>query len=328
MAVNPSPLRVGVIITTRDRLRDLQRTLAALGDLVPSPDEIWVCADGCTDGTVEWLSSECPGVRTIVHGESIGSVGSRNELGTSCGCEILLSLDDDSYPVESDFVERVRSLFANRPALGVATFPQRSDEFPESLTKRNFGPPRYVASYVNSGAAIRQDVFHALDGYPAFFFHAYEEPDFALRCAATGWQVLLDPSLTVRHHYTSAQRNEIRTHHRHSRNELWSVFLRCPFPQLIAVTLFRIIRQAVYAKRRGLKWLLMEPLWWAATLAGLPLCFRERRPVRWGAYYQWMKLMRTPLAHDVDWTAQFGSPANMHSNGTHRGPKAVEIGAR
>jgi GT2 family glycosyltransferase len=319
---------VGVIITTHNRLSDLQRTIAALSNLVPSPDEIWVCVDGCTDGTAEWLAGEYPAVRTIVHGQSIGSVGSRNELGTSCGCDILLSLDDDSYPVEADFIQRVRNLFADRPSLGVATFPQRSDEFPESLTTRNFGSRRYVASYVNSGAAIRQDVFHSLDGYPSFFFHAYEEPDFALRCAASGWQVLFEPSLTIRHHYTSAQRNEIRTHHRHSRNELWSVFLRCPFPQLIGVTLFRVVRQAVYAKRRGLKWLLAEPLWWAATLMGIHQCFRARHPVRWRAYYRWMKLMRTPLASDSDWTEKFGPPEEMRSIEADRGLKAVESDGR
>ena len=242
---------VGVTIATHNRLSDLQRTLDALAGLTPQPDEIWICADGCSDGTAEFVRARYPKAHLIVNEQAQGSIPSRNALATECKCDILLSLDDDSYPMEPDFIARLRELFTASPRLAVATFPQRSDEFPETFDALSFGPSTYVASYVNSGAAIRREVFHALGRYPAFFFHAYEEPDFALRCIAAGWQVRNETSLTIRHHYTGAQRNELRTHHRHSRNELWSVFLRCPLPMLVPVAVFRIARQFGYALHRG-----------------------------------------------------------------------------
>jgi hypothetical protein len=101
---------------------------------------------------------------------------------------------------------------------------------------------------------------------------------------AAGWQVRYETSLTIRHHFTSLQRNELRTHHRHSRNELWSVFLRCPAPQLFAVALFRIARQAVFARNAGSAGWPNEPKWWVACLAGLGRCLAARKPLPWPRY--------------------------------------------
>jgi GT2 family glycosyltransferase len=300
---------IAVCITTHNRCADLARTLAAIHALQPAPDETLVAVDGCTDGTLAMLREKYPAVKTLLHEQARGSIPSRNELATICHSDIFLSLDDDSYPLENDFVARLRVLFADRPHLAVVTFPQRSDEFPESLTAKTLGRSEFVGSYVNSGAAIRRSVFENLGGYPDFFFHAYEEPDFALRCLNAGWQVWCESSLTIRHHFTGAQRNEIRTHHRHARNELWSVLLRCPAPQLAAVALFRIVRQFGYAWKRGLDWTVREPAWWLAALAGVPRCLRERQPLPWDQYRAWMEIIRTPLKTEAEWLAKFHTPA-------------------
>jgi GT2 family glycosyltransferase len=299
-------LTCGICITTHNRRDDLARTLAALGRLAPAPDEVLVAADGCTDGTVEFLRTTYPQFGLIVHDQPRGSIPSRNELAAASTCDVFVSLDDDSYPLDSDFIARVRELFAARPRLAVASFPQRTDEFPETLTATNFGPPHFVGSYANSGAALRRSTFEALGGYPDFFFHAYEEPDFALRCTVAGWQVLYETSLTIRHHFTPAQRNEIRTHQRHARNELWSVLVRCPAPQLLAVALFRIVRQFSYAWHRGLAWVVREPTWWLAALGGISHCVTARRPLPWMRYRAWMELVRKPIADEATWNAKFG----------------------
>src|SRR4030095_10780700 len=176
---------------------------------------------------------------------------------------------------------RVARLFHENSALAVASFPQRTDESRESLSQTDFGPSYFAGTFVNPGAAIRRTVFSELGGYPESFRHAYEEPDFALRCVAAGWQVRYETSLTIRHHYTSAQRNELRMHQQHARNEQWSVFLRCPAPYFVAVALFRLLRQAGYARRRGGSWLLREPLWWWDCLRGAAARLGERRPLPW-----------------------------------------------
>jgi len=300
---------VGICIATHNRCADLTRTLAALARLAPAPDEVIVVADGCTDGTVAMLRAAHPSVRLLVQDAARGSIPSRNAMAGVCGCDVFVSLDDDSYPLDADFIAQVRALFSARPRLAVASFPQRTDEFPATLTATDFGPAEFVGSFANSGAAIRRAAFRELGGYPDFFFHAYEEPDFALRCVAAGWEVRHEPALCIRHHFTSAQRHEVRTHQRHARNEFWSVLLRCPAPQLLAVALFRAARQFGYAWSRGLAWAVCEPRWWLAALAGVPRCLAARRPLPWPRYLAWMRLVRAPIRDEAEWTAKFGGAA-------------------
>lgn len=301
-------LAVATCIATHNRREELARTLAEIARLDPPPDEILVLADGCTDGTAAWVRAEYPAIRLLEHATARGSIPSRNELAEASRCDIFISLDDDSHPIERDFIERVRQLFAANPRLAIASFPQRTDELPETLTATDFGPPLFIGSYANCAASVRRSIFLALGQYPGWFFHAYEEPDLALRCLAAGWEVRHETSLTVRHHFTPVERNEIRTHQRHARNELWSVLLRCPAPQCFAVAVLRVARQFGYACRRGLRWALREPQWWFAAACGVPRCIAERAPLPWDRYLAWMRLLRRPLTDRAEWAAQF-SPA-------------------
>jgi GT2 family glycosyltransferase len=299
-------MRVAITITTHNRREELERTLGVLAQLNPPPDAIYVCADGCTDGTLEYLTREHPGIQVIVHEVAQGSVPSRNELAATAQCDVFVSLDDDSYPLDLDFVERVRKIFESQPRLAVASFAQRSNEFPESLTTTDFGQPSFIGSFANCGAAVRRHAFLELGGYPGFFFHAYEEPDLALRCVASGWQVRYEPTLVVRHHFTMTKRNEIRMHHRHARNECWSALMRCPLPQLPFVLGYRLIRQFGYAWKRGFPWVIREPAWWRQAASGIGQCLAARNPIPWHRYGAWMRLVRSPIHSEVEWNALFG----------------------
>lgn len=298
-------LTCAIVITTRDRLDNLRQTLQVLRQLDPPADEINICADGCTDGTVEFVRT-LPGVRLIVNEVGRGSIASRDAMIRGTACDIILSFDDDSQPIERDFVKQVRALFENNPRLAVAAFPQLSDEFPDSLTRSDFGPSYFIGSYASSSATIRRDVYMAVGGYTPLFYHVYEEPDFSLRCVAAGWQVKFETSLHVRHYYSGLQRNEMRVHHFQARNEFWSVIVRCPAPYVFAVGLFRLVRQFNYACKRGLPWLVHEPSWWASCIRGLPACIASRKPLAWKSYRRWMKLVREPIATEQEWNERFG----------------------
>ena len=143
---------------------------------------------------------------------------------------------------------------------------------------------------------MRREIYLKSGGFPTFFGHMYEEPDFALQCYSLGWGVRFDPRVSVRHHVSDVQREPVRRHHLNARNELWSVFLRCPMPQLIFVALFRVARQFQYACREGFSWAIREPVWWWAALVGLGHGLRSRKPIPWRIYYQWMKLARHPVS--------------------------------
>jgi GT2 family glycosyltransferase len=203
---------------------------------------------------------------------------------------LVLAVDDDSYPEQLDCIARITPMFEQHPKLAVLHFPQRTDEYPETLTQTDFGQEHLTRSFPNSGAVLRRLTYIQLPGFESHFFHAYEEPDYALQCVAAGYDVLFSPIVTIRHHYSGHERDEKRTHHRHARNELWSTVLRCPLPFALGVAAWRVFSQFRYACKRGWSWVVREPLWWGQALAGLPYCLRKRRPVSWAAYKRWLAL--------------------------------------
>jgi len=279
-----------VIITTRDRATDLQRTCDVVMQLRPAPNEVLVTADGCTDGTVDVIADKFPDVRLIANKPGRGSVASRDRMIREASGDLVLALDDDSYPEQLDCIARFVPAFEERPQLAVLHFPQRTDEYPETLTQPNFPSEYLTRSFANSGAVLRRATYLQLPGFESRFFHMYEEPDYALQCVAAGYDVLYSPIVTIRHHYSGQARDEIRIHHRHARNEFWSTLLRCPFPFAIGMAAWRVFSQFRYACKRGGSWVIREPSWWWQALGEIPYCVRKRRPVSWGGYKRWLRL--------------------------------------
>jgi GT2 family glycosyltransferase len=283
-------MTVSVMITTKNRISDLRRTCCALRQLKPSPLEVLITIDGSTENVVEAVDAELPQARVFVNQIGLGSVTSRDRMLRQARGDLVLALDDDSYPEQLDCIVRIVPLFEQRPKLAVLHFPQRTDEYPETLSQTEFGAEHLTRSFANSGAVLRRSTYLQLPGFESRFFHMYEEPDYALQCVAAGYDVLFSPVITIRHHYSKQARDEIRIHHRHARNELWSTLMRCPFPFAAGMAAWRVFSQFRYACKRGWSWVLREPVWWGQALSGLAYSLRRRRPVSWRGYKRWLAL--------------------------------------
>ena len=278
------------MITTKNRIAELRRTWRALQQLDPPPLEVLITTDGCTEEIVAAVKAELPEARLFVNQIGLGSVASRDRMMRAARGDLVLALDDDSYPEQLDCIGRIVPTFEQRPNLAVLHFPQRTDEYPETLAQTDFGPEQLTRTFPNSGAVLRRSTYLRLAGFESRFFHAYEEPDYALQCVAAGFDVLFSPVITIRHHYSGERRNEIRTHHRHARNEFWSTLMRCPLPFALGMIAWRVFSQFRYACKRGWSWVIREPSWWWQALGGIPYFVRKRSPVSWGGYKRWLKL--------------------------------------
>jgi GT2 family glycosyltransferase len=291
-----------IMITTHNRCADLRRTCAALTSLSPPPDEVLICADGCTDGTLSMVRREFPGFVVLENDKRQGSVASRDRMLRLATSDVVISLDDDSYPIDRDFLTRLRNVLEHHPEAAVISFAaiREQDCRGRAAPSRDECRGRYVAAYANCGAAMRRDVYLRLAGFPTFFRHGYEEPDYALQCYAAGRAVWFEPDLVVRHHMSGVNRHVGRRQRLHARNELWSVLLRCPWPYLPAVALFRVWRQLRYAATQSLSDVLLQPAWWLSALRGVPQCIAGRAPIPWQTYWGWMKLAR----RQIDWRGE------------------------
>ena len=295
---------VSIAIATLNRRDDLQETLQEIEKLDPYPDEILVCLDGCTDGSREMLRA-FPTVKVIEHDRPHGSVASRDELFRLANGDLIVSLDDDSFPTQSDFVSRLLGLANSHPEAGVFVFEEIR---PKGRDDRLFSTPNgaaYVASYPNCAGAVRSSLYGDKASYPIIFFHMYEEPDFCLQAYANGYGVLYVPSLQVMHRYTHVGRNMIKRHHQHARNELLSVIMRCPMPQVFGMASYRVLRQFIYAGSNGINWLLREPVWWWQALCAAPRALKLRKPIPWSIYWAWVRLARQPIQSVEEITARF-----------------------
>jgi GT2 family glycosyltransferase len=283
-------MTVSVMITTKNRIVDLQRTCRVLQQLDPPPLEVLITIDGSTEHVHEAVRAELQQARVFVNEIGRGSVASRDRMMREARGDLVLALDDDSYPEQLDCIVRIVALFAQRPKLAVLHFPQRTDEYPETLAQTDFGSEHLTRSFANSGAVLRRSTYVQLPGFESRFFHMYEEPDYALQCVGAGYDVLFSPIVTIRHHYSERGRDEMRVHHRHARNEFWSTLMRCPFPFALAIVTWRVFSQFRYACKRGWSWVIREPGWWCQALAGIPSCLRKRTLVSWVSYKRWLAL--------------------------------------
>ncbi len=153
---------------------------------------------------------------------------------------------------------------------------------------------------------MRRSLYAARAEFPLFFEHMYEEPDYALQCYALGFGVWFEPTLRVRHHLTRTRRQPLPRHHLNARNELWSVWLRCPWPLLPFMTAYRVCRQLVFAASRGLAWTIREPLWWVMVIGGWRNVVKNRRPVSLRVYCAWLGLNRQPIRNKSELRRIFG----------------------
>src|SRR5881296_2856216 len=116
-------MTVSVMITTRDRATDLQRTCEAVMQLRPAPNEVLVTADGCTDGTLDMVADKFPEITLIANQPGIGSVASRDRMMREARSDLVLALDDDSYPEQLDCIVRIVPLLHSGPNWQCCIFP-------------------------------------------------------------------------------------------------------------------------------------------------------------------------------------------------------------
>lgn len=189
---------VSALVTAYLRTEVTLDTLDRLSRLSPAPDEILVHVDGGRQEVANAIAERFPAVRLTVSAGRVGPGGARNKLLAQCRAPYAVSFDDDSYPLDADFCDRVVKLFEAYPQAAILA----ADVFHQDENISSLPPsrPRWVDSFPGGGCAYRCSMFSSTTGYvPLPVAYGMEEVDLSLRLIDQGHRILHAPALRVFH---------------------------------------------------------------------------------------------------------------------------------
>jgi GT2 family glycosyltransferase len=295
---------VGVVIPTRDRIDELVETCLALQLLEPKPEEVIVCFDGEYPTEAKYLRTRFPWLEVIMLVSQRGAAFARQVCLEKSTTDLIVMLDDDSYPTQRDFIDRVIDLFDCDAKIGAAHF---QEVRAETDSVRNLKEECYVRDFASCCAAIRSSMIRSGVKQVPEFQIQYEDTDLGLQIYSLGFAIRFAPDILIKHKYTDTGRDMRKRHSLHARNEQWSLWMRCPAPLVFVVAPYKVFSQLVYASSRGWGWAQKEPEWWWSALKGLRMCIQRRKPVGNRLFTAWLLLGRRPARSVVDLERLFGS---------------------
>ncbi|MFJ7424024.1 glycosyltransferase family 2 protein [Streptomyces uncialis] len=276
---------------------DREKELLALLDSVAAQDgepaTVVVLAQGVR------LPRLPDGVAAVEMPENLGIPGGRNAgvqwLREHGGAEVVLVLDDDGLLPKTGTLRLVREAFTANPCLGIVGF-RIADE--EGISQRRHVPRLGGADPLASGPvttfpggahAIRMRVIDQVGDFPAQFFYAHEETDFAWRALDAGWEIDYRADLALTHPRTPPSRHT--NYYRNTgRNRVWLAKRHLP---AVLVPVYLASWAAYTLAQRppltGLK------SWWAGFFEGLRVPCPPRRPMQWRTVWRMTRLGRPPV---------------------------------
>jgi glycosyltransferase involved in cell wall biosynthesis/GT2 family glycosyltransferase len=193
----PGTSPITAIVTAYDRPEKTVRTIKKLLACTPPPAEILVHVDAGRSNMTDLLRRHFPGLRILESNEALGPGGSRNRLLEAATHEWVASFDDDSYPQDSDYFQRVETLMRQHvdAAILSAIVCEHGQPVPPSEELAC-----WTADFAGGGCVYRKSIFQMTTGYvPLRQAFAMEEVDLALRLHAMGARILECRQLRVFH---------------------------------------------------------------------------------------------------------------------------------
>jgi len=163
----------------------------------PPPAEIIVHVDGNQTACASAVRAAFPTARVILSQPNIGPGGGRNKLIAAAASPIVASFDDDSYPLDRDYFERLALLFDHFPEATVIA--ARIYHINEAVQEPE-AAAEWVADFPGGACAYRREAFVQTGGYvPLPMAYGVEEVDLALRLREFRGRVLQTSWLRVLH---------------------------------------------------------------------------------------------------------------------------------
>jgi GT2 family glycosyltransferase len=246
---------VTAVLATAGPRRELGIVLDALAEL--PVDEV-IVVENRPNPALEGRE----GVRVIRQGENVG-IMARNIAAREASHDLLLLLDDDSYPLPGA-VETLTEALRDDPRLAVAaglvrdvdlergTEKEHGDDTFDYWLGRGEGavPPSGLPSFFfpEGASLVRRDAFLEAGGFFGPYFHTCAGLDIATVLLGRGWDVRYFPSARFVHLKSSVGRDKTGMLELRVRNQLWYFYRHFPVAvasrRVPAYLLFDLIESA------------------------------------------------------------------------------------
>ena len=218
--------------------------------------EITVVDNGSTDGSVDYLAADFPGVRILENGDNLGFAGGLNAGMRQTAGDLLVLLNNDVIVLGNDWLRQLIAPFQHDQGVGIAGcklyFP--GGKILQHAGARLTYPLAYSmhigyleedtgqydeqadVDYITGAViAVRQEVINRVGLLDESFWPIYyEEVDLCYRVRAAGYRVLYVPGAAAIHN-ESATYGKVRERHRLAfhRNRLRFVFKHYTVDQIL-----------------------------------------------------------------------------------------------
>jgi len=234
--------RVTAVILTMGDRPDMLRTV--LDHLAGEPVDEVVVVDNGADGQAADQVAGSANVRVLRPGGNTG-IGGRNVGARVASGDLLLMLDDDSYPLPGA-VARLAGAFDAAPRLGAAGGLVRDVDADSRVTQSEEPgtfdwlvragrdgevPERGLVAdfFAEGGVMLRREAYLAVGGFFEPYFFTCSEMDLSTRLLAAGWDVRSFPDAEFDHMKPEGHRAGSRLALQYRiRNNAWYFWLRFP----------------------------------------------------------------------------------------------------
>lgn len=270
-------MKIAVVILNWNGKSFLERFLPNVLAFSSQEAEVIIADNASTDGSIEWLESQHPGIRVIQHERNHGFATGYNLALRQIEADYYILLNSD-IEVSPDWIMPVIRVMESDPRIAAAQPKLRSwherhmfeyagaaggfiDKYGYpfcrgrifmSLEEDKGQYDDMIDIFWATGACmfVRADVYHKLGGLDDDFFAHMEEIDFCWRLKNAGYRVMYCPDSLVYHiGGGTLPKSSSRKTYLNFRNNFSLLYKNLPSGQLFRVFSIRLILDAVAGLR-------------------------------------------------------------------------------